>query len=141
MYKKSLTSMKLIFYVAILVFIFGCCSRDNLPGFLLGTYVNQPQEGEEGWHGKTFSYSYNDSFKKMQGILKEIGVKVRYKSKDKHTILAWYFDKVYDSCIDTTKVTISFEEIDSKTTRISVACGNYGLAEFAAKEIFSHLEK
>ena len=141
MHKKTLFLVKLIFCMTILAFLFGCCSYDNLPGFIAGTYVNQPKEGEEGWHGQTFNYSYNDSFEKVQGILKEIGVKVRYKNKDEHTMLAWYFDKVYDSCIDTTKVTISFEELDPKTTRISVACGNYGLAEFAAKEIFSRLEK
>ena len=69
-----------------------------------------------------------------------MNVRIRYKSKRDRTILAWYFDKAYESCIDTTKVTVYFKELEPNKTQIDVACGNYGLAEFASKEIFSRIE-
>ena len=52
-----------------------------------------------------------------------------------------YFDSIYKQCIDTTEVGIFFKEVDARKTQVDVACGNSGLAEFAAEEIYPLLEK
>lgn len=141
MQKNYTTPIKIIFCITILTVLFGCSGLKNFPGYLMGTYVNQPKEGEEGWYGKSFNYSYIESFEKVEDALMDMGVKIRYKNIKEKTILAWFFDKIYDSCIDTTKVTISFKEIDPNRTEVSVACGNYGLAKFTSEEIYSRLKK
>jgi len=119
----------------------GCCSIKNIPDYIAGTYVKQPEEGTPGRYIETFDYSYPICFEKALGTLKELGVAVRYKSVKKRTILAWYFDGIYDRTIDTTKVGIYFKKITPEKTQVDVACGNYGLAKFASEKIFQGLQK
>lgn len=129
-----------ILIILLLFVISGCASPKNLPRYIWGTYVHQPGEGEEGNYEETFECSYDKCYENVLDILNEMEIKIRYKSKKEHLILAWYFDKLYKSCIDTTKVSIIFTEEDPEYTRINVACGNYELAEFASKEIFSRMK-
>lgn len=130
-----------ILAISLLFIISGCASPKNLPRYIWGTYVHQPGEGEEGNHKETFKCSYDECYNNVLDILDEMEIKIRYKSKKEHTILAWFFDKLYESCIDTTKVSIIFTEEDPKNTRINVTCGNYGLSEFASTEIFSRMKE
>lgn len=119
----------------------GCCSVKNLPDYIAGTYVNQPEAGTGGRYIKTFDYPYHTCFERSEAILEGMGASIRYKSKRKHKILAWYFDKIYDTCIDTTKVGVYFKELSPQKTQVDVACGNYGLAKFVSDELFKELEK
>ena len=119
----------------------GCCSIKNLPDYIAGTYVKQPEEGTPGRYIETFDYPYPICFEKVIDTLKELGVPVRYKSMRKRMILAWYFNKIYGRTIDTTKVGIYFKKITSEKTQVDVACGNYGLAKFASEKIFQELQQ
>ena len=131
--------MKKIALILGLIFLSGCVSLEHLPEHIAGTYVRQPEEGTAGHYTKTFKMPYQICYDKAVVALKEMGASIRYENKRKKEILAWYFDKIYDKCIDTTKVTISFEEITPQKTKVHVACGNYGLAKFASTELFNRL--
>ena len=137
MYRKI---VPLILIVSFVITITGCASPKNLPRYIWGTYVHQPAEGEEGNYEEMFECSYDECYDNVLSILEEMNIKIRYKNKKEHLILAWYFDKLFESCIDTTKVSIIFTEEDPEFTRINVACGNYELSEFASKEIFSRMK-
>lgn len=130
---------KIVIFIASLIALSGCCSFKNIPEYIVGTYVNQPEEGTAGRYIKTFDLSYLVSFEKAESALVDMGASIRYKSKKKRTILAWYFDKRYKLCIDTTKVSVYFKEISPDKTEIHVACGNYGLAKFVATRLFEKL--
>ena len=127
-----------LFKVSLLVLViaFSGCTR-----YILGTYVRQPKEGEEGNYGRVFVCSYPECYQMSQEVLKDMGVLIFYKNEKEHYISAMYFDRIYNKCIDTTEVGIFFKEIDENATQINVACGNYGLAEFAADRIFSGLDE
>lgn len=127
--------------VLVLLFLSGCCKPEHIPGYVAGTYVAQPEEGTEGRYSKTFDRSYPACYEEVETALRDMGVSIRHKSKRKRVILAWFFDKVYDNCIDTTKVSIYFKELKPEKTQIDVACGNYGLAKFTSEELFGRLEK
>ena len=139
---KPFILLKNIGFAAVtLLLFFGCCKPGNLISYVAGTYVTQPEEGTGGRYIKVFNGSYDDCYEEVQNILNEMDVPIRYKNKKKHTIMAWYFDEIFDNCIDTTKVSIFFKEATPEKTRIDIACGNYGLAKFASDKIFSRLEK
>lgn len=125
--------------IIVMALLSGCCSLKNLPDYIAGTYVNQPEEGTPGRYIKAVDLPYPASFERAEKALEEMGASIRYKNKKKHTILAWYFDKMYDKCIDTTKVGVYFKELSPEKTQIDVACGNYGLAEFVAAGLFEKL--
>ena len=131
--------MKKIIVILMLIFLSGCVSLENLPDYIAGTYVRQPAEGTGGRYIKTFDSAYEVLFDKAAERVEEIGGRIRYKSKRKGVIIAWYFDEVYRRCIDTTKVTVYFKEITSGKTQIDVACGNYGLARFVSEKLFPKL--
>lgn len=131
--------MKKLIALLCLFFLSGCVTLDKIPDYIAGTYVRQPEEGTPGRYIKTFDAPYGVSFDKIEAALKDMNVPVRYKSKKEKVILAWYFDKIYDKCIDTTKVSVYFKEITPDKTEIHVACGNYGLAKFASEELFKRL--
>jgi uncharacterized protein YceK len=131
--------MKKLVCLICIIFLSGCSSLRNLPDYIAGTYVRQPEEGTAGRYIKIIDLPYSACFDKAEGALKEMGASIRYKNRKKHTILAWYFDKIYDNCIDTTKVGVYFKEISPEKTQVDVACGNYGLAEFAATKLFEKL--
>jgi len=135
--------MKMYKIIPILVcalFFSGCAGLLNIPDYIAGTYVNQPAEGTAGRYSKNFDLPYPVLFEKTEEALKDMGVSIRYKNRKKHTIMAWYFDAIYDNCIDTTKVSVFFKEIEQNKTKVDVACGNYGLAKFASSRLFDSLE-
>ena len=119
----------------------GCVAIQNIPEYIAGTYVRQPEEGTGGRYIKIFNLPYSDSFDRAEQAVVEMGGSFRFKSRRKRTILAWYFDKVFAGAIDTTKVGIYFKEIDPGKTRIDIACGNYELAKFVSDRVFARLEK
>jgi len=123
-----------------MVSVFGCSGLSRMGDYIAGTYVTQPPEGTPGRYIEMIDLPYEECYEKALVTVKKIGVSVRHASKKKGTILAWYFDKIYDKCIDTTKVTIYFKEITPQKTQVDVACGNYHLAEFAAERIFKGLK-
>jgi hypothetical protein len=131
--------MKTLLVIIGILFIAGCSGLGNLPDYIAGTYVTQPGEGTAGRYIKTFDLPYPACFEKAQAALKGMGGSIRYKSRKKREILAWYFDKVYQRCIDTTKVGVYFKEITPGRTEVHVACGNYGLARFVADKLFAKL--
>jgi len=124
----------------ILFVLAGCTSLKNLPGYIAGTYVSQPEEGTEGRYTETFNSSYANCYQDTKTALSQMGASIRHESKKDHVILAWFFNKIYDNCIDTTKVSIYFEEVNPEKTKVGVACGNYGLAKFASEELFKRLK-
>ena len=130
----------LILSITAIFFLSGCSARHFL-GHISGTYVSQPKEGEEGRYSRSFDCSYSVCYEEVQKILKEMGVVIFIKDKKGHMFSAMYFDKIYKHCIDTTEVGIFFKEIAPWKIQVDVACGDYNLAKFASKEIFSHLEK
>jgi len=135
--------MKMYKIIPILVcalFFSGCVGLQNIPDYIAGTYVNQPAEGTAGRYSKNFDLPYPVLFEKTEKALKDMGVSIRYKNEKKRTIMAWYFDDIYDNCIDTTKVSVFFKEIEQDKTKVDVACGNYGLAKFASSRLFKSLE-
>jgi len=125
----------------ITVFFLSGCSIRHFSGYMLGTYVSQPKEGEKGRYSRIFNCPYPVCYEEVQGILIRMGALIFIKNKKGHMISAMHFDKIYRYCIDTTEVGIFFKEIGPAKTQIDVACGNYGLAKFASEKIFSRLKK
>jgi hypothetical protein len=113
----------------------GCLS------YILGTKVNQPLEGQEGYYSRTFTCSYQDAFVHIQNILDEMGVSIYHQSQEEGIISAQGFNAVFKQCATNTEVGIFFKSIDTLTTRISIACGNVYLAKFAADEIYRRLDE
>ena len=127
-----------IFLVFLLL---GCHGRGHLIGYTLGTYVSQPEEGEEGRHSETFDCAWEDCYQDVQDVLKDMDVLIFHRDKRRKMISAMYFDKIYKNCIDTTEVGIFFKEIEQDKTQVDVACGNYDLAEFASEKIYLGLSE
>jgi len=125
--------LKFLFLTFFLLTSFSGCAR------ILGTYVSQPQPGQEGRYSQEFDLTVEDAYQKVKVVLKELDAYLFVDNSKKPFISAMRFDKSFVNCIDTTEVGIFFESESDNKTKVDVACGNVRLAKFVADKIFSAL--
>ena len=81
----------------------------------------------------------DDWLEQLNQIVEQMEVSIFYENQEERVISARDFDKVFKQCVNSTEVGIFFKEITPLKTEVSFACGNVGLANFAAREIYSRL--
>jgi len=124
------------------IFLTGCYGGLKYPvGRIMGSYVSQPVEGQEGFHRRDFQCNWQECFDHVGDIIEDdLGATVFLADKKRYLISAMHFDRVYHSCIDTTEVYICTRPAASNVTNVEVSCGNYGLSKFAAENIYEKLK-
>lgn len=129
--------------VAFLFILGGCHGGMQHPlGRIMGTYVSHPGEGQKGFYRRELQCRWETCFDLAQTILRDnLGVTVFFADETRKQISAMHFHRIYESCIDTTEVYVSFRPTSEGRTNVDVACGNSHLAEFVSIRIYDALEK
>ncbi|MFC1576437.1 hypothetical protein ACFL3J_02065 [Candidatus Omnitrophota bacterium] len=124
--------------IALAVFLCGC-STMQIGELFFGMSIQDLKETGKKYT-ETFSKSPSECFDETIVVLQRMNAKILHKNPGQHFIVANRFNTAYELCIDTTELGVLINAVDNNKSEVVVASGNYSLAEFVSKKVFTRLK-